>query len=548
MRVPTYQDRQSAQVVNQPRARDVSSFPAIRQLGIAVQDLGSLLAQRKMIQNEADGANAYNAFSIEDIQYRTELKQRQGIEARNLTSDYSGWFKKKTQEIREKYAHSPDVEAIFQRYADKHYRSKIGTLAAYEAAQNKEYNQSVLNTDLQNIEAEVTSEPYATIETEDGEVLAIEDRIKAYHQKAAILMGGAYTQDVAGDIEAKIKTNALTAMITQDPSKVGPVLDKWKVDIGAKAHAQFKETAKKQIIEKQVDTVYDVARNMDVLDAEDYINASGLPTDERRKLIRNVRADHDREQKETEKQQKEIVEQNNLDALESYFNGTLKERDLDTLAQGQQVSEGIYKYIKNEITEDAKVTENDPIRVGEISEKIELKDYSGAQDLLVEALQGRHIKIETYLTMVKSLTSDMVSDAIGYINRAMQPSELEFDPFKRQKHADALVDLTNRMASGESPIEAARNIVRLNRSMTSKMLSRYPRPRFLEGDKDNTVHLADAEFKTVEAFKNGTISDAEYRTEIERIQSIKDALAESMRNKESEDSANDALRGIKVGR
>jgi len=548
MRVPTYQDQQSTQVVNQPMARGGSQYQALARAGTEIQDIGSLLAQRQMIRNEADAGNALNAYAEESITFKNELEQKKGVEARSISDDYKTWHNDTIQRITEKYTHNPETANIFQRYASKHYLSKIGSLAKYQAGQERKYNQSVLNRDLQNIEAEVTDDPYGTIDTPDGEVLTVEDRIEAYHSKARLLMGGAYTQDVAGDIEAKIKSNALTAMITQDPSKVGPVLDRWKIDIGSKAYAQFKDTAKKEIIEKQVDAAYDVARNMDVLDAEDYINKSGLPTDERRKLIRSVRADYDREQKQVEKQQKEIVEQNNLDLLESYFNGTLKEKDLDTLAQGQQVSEAIYKYIKNEITEDAKVTENDPIRVGEISEKIELKDYATAQDLLVDALQSRLIKTETYLSMVKTMTSDRVSDAIGYINRAMQPSELEFDPFKRQKHADALVDLTNRMANGADPIEAARDIVRLNRSMTSKMLSRYPRPRFLEGDKDNTVHLADAEFKTVEAYKKGILSDAEYKTEIERIQNIKDALAESMRSEDAEGGANDALKGIKVGR
>lgn len=544
MRVPTYQNQASAQVVQQPKAGGASVYPELQRFGVAVQDIGSLLAQRQMIRDEADASNAFNAYAEEAITFKTELEKRKGVEARSISDDYKKWHIDSVSRIKEKYLHNPESQTIFSGVANKHYMSKIGSLAQYQAKEEQEYNKSILERDLQNIDAEVTDDPYAT----DGDTLAVENRIAQYHRKAALLLGGAYTQDVAGDMEAKIKTSALTSMVVKDPSRIGPVLDKWKVDIGANAYAQFTKSAKAEIIKKQVDTVYDTARMMDIVDAEEYINKSGLPKDERRQLLSDVRTDFDRKLKETEKQQKEITDQNNLDVLEAYFNNTLNEKDLDTLAEGQQVDRGIYQYVKNQIREDRKIKENNPEIVAEITRRIELKDYNSAKAMLSDALQKGQIKGETFITMTKALASDSMGDAIGYINRAMQPSELEFDPYKRQKHADAIVDLANRVANNADPIESAKDIVRLNKTTTATFLSRYRRPRFLKGDKENLIHMADAEFSTVNAYKSGVLSESEYKAEIELIEKIKEANAETMRSKESEDSANEALKGLKIGR
>lgn len=549
MRVPTYQSTQTAQVVRQPKASGRSPYPSLYRAGSELQNIGSLLAQRKMIQNEADAANGYNAYVEEEITYRNELKaQKKGVEARSITDDYKTWHNDTLSRIKEKYTHNPETEAIFSRLAQKHYLSKIGSLAQYMAGEERAYNQSVLNRDIQNIEAEAVDDPYAVIETPEGEVLAIEDRINSYHRKAALLMGGAYTDDVAGDIEAKMKVSALTAMVSKDPTKIGPILDRWKVDIGSKAYAQFKKAAQEEIVKKQVDTVYDTARNMDITDAEDYINASGLPTNKRRELIRNVRSDFDRKQKEIEKQQKEIINQNSIDSLEAYYNNTLSERDLDTLAEGQQIDRSVYKFIKDQIKKGETATEDNPEIVADIAARVELKDYKTAYDLMKDALGKGQIKGTSYINLTKSIAGDQVSDAIGYINRAMQPSEFEFDPYKRQKHADAIVDLSVRMATGENPLEAAKEIVRLNKSTVATSLSRYRYPRFMLGKKDDPAALREARDRTLEAYKSEQITPEEFKREMELIQNIEFALAERTRLQETDEDIDKNLKGVKVGR
>lgn len=546
MRVPTYQDQQTAQVIGQPKARLEGTHAALYRAGVEIQNIGSLLAQRQIIRDQADASNAFNAYAEEAITTKNELEQLEGVEARVVSDRYKDWHKDSVARIKEKYLHNPESQSMFSGMADKHYLSKIGSLAKHQADQEKAYNKSVLNRDLQNIEAEATNDPYATIETESGEVPAIEDRIKAYHQKASIIMGGAYTQDVAGDIESKMKASALSAMIAQDPSKVGPYLEKWKVDIGAKAYAQFKNTAQKEVVKKQVDAVYDTARMMDITDAEEYINKSGLPKDERRSLIGSVRQDFDRKQKEISDQQEKIVKQNDLDVLEAFYNKTLNRKDLDKLAEGQQVSKDIYKFINEKYDKEAE-GENNPEIVGDIAARIELKDYPGAFKMMEDALGNRQIKGQSYITMMKSIADSQVGDAVGYINRAMQPSELEFDPYKKQKHADAIVDLSLRMSKGENPLVAAKEIVRLNRTTSQKMLSRYRDPRFLTGDRMNEVQMADAEFKTIGAYKNGLLTDAEYKREMELIQNIREALKESQRAEETDKDMESVLKGLKIG-
>lgn len=547
MRVPTYQDQQSAQVVRQPQARAVSFLPALQRAGVQVTELGSLLAQRQIIRDEADASNAFNAYAEESITIKNELEQLKGVEARAVSERYKDWHRDSVSRIKGKYLHNPESQTMFEKMADRHYLSKIGTLAKYQAGQEQEYNQSVLNRDLQNIEAEITDDPYATIETEAGEVPAIEDRIKAYHQKASILMGGAYTSDVAGNIESKMKASALSAMIVQDPSKVGPYLEKWKGDIGTKAYAQFKNTAQKEIIKKQVDAVYDTARTMDITDAEEYINKSGLPTNERRSLITDIRQDYDRKQKEIEEQQTKLIKQNDLDVLEAFYNKTLKRKDLDTLAEGQQVSKDVYKFINEKYDKEAE-GENNPETLGRIAKMIEFKNYDQAEAELIEALSIGNVKGETYISMIRNIAQDQMSDATGYINRAIQPGEFEFDLEPKQRWAEALRDLNIRTRGGEDPMQVALNIIELNERVESQNLSGFRKPRYLRGKKDDPTALDEAVNGTVEAYYSKLIGEEEYKREIELIENIRSAIGRVEQIQGSKSELKDVLKGLKVGR
>ena len=50
-------------------------------------------------------------------------------------------------------------------------------------------------------------------------------------------------------------------------------------------------------------------------------------------------------------------------------------------------------------------------------------------------------------------------DGLAYINRAMQPGELDLDFYRKQKHADAVADYAIRVSAGEDPMDAAKDLV-----------------------------------------------------------------------------------------
>jgi len=552
MRVPKYENQKSLQVVNQPVSRGTSQYPALYRAGQTITDIGSLLAERaeerKKQQNIADAANAYNAYVEQAIELKTEIEQRRGADARNSSVEYKEWHNEAMSKIAGEFTHNPDAERLFRTNAGKHYLSKIGTIAKHQADQERVYNKSVLARNLQNLEAEITDDPYATYETEEGEVSAIEDKIDFYHALAISLLGGAYTADQAGNIEAKIKADTITAMIAKDPSKVEPFLYRWKTDIGSKAYATYKKALKTEIEQQQVDTVYNLIQGMDIEKAEDFINSSGLHSDKKRTLINNVRSDYDRKQREIEKQQKEIVEQNDLDIIDAYYsNAPNVERDADTLAQGQQISEGTYKWLKAKIRTDEKAEENNPEIVADINDLIESKNFQAARESLSMALERGQIKGETFISMRKALASDNYALGLGVLNAYMRPKEFETDFNLKTKHALALEDYAKRVASGDDPLKSVADILGTYRPIKASGL---PRPRYMknDGDKTNLIHVTEARYETVQAFENGEISLDEYNFEIRNIQTLENALLDNQRYEQTQKDLDKTIKDLKIGK
>lgn len=263
---------------------------------------------------------------------------------------------------------------------------------------------------------------------------------------------------------------------------------------------------------------------------------------------REQRLADDRKEKALARIRKQVVDKNDLDMWQAYYGGTLKESDLEKLADNQMISESVYKGIKEKLIKGERVTENNAEIVGDIGARVELRDFKGAYDRLTEAHASGQVKGETYIGLHKSIASKQFSDAVGYINKAMQPSDLEIDFFKKQKHADAIADLAVRTASGENPIEAAKDIVSLNRTLQSSSYARYRNPRYMKGEKDNLVQLADAKYETVEAYKRGEITDQEYKAEIELIEKIEAAVAERDRMKSTDEDLDKAMKDLGVGK
>lgn len=343
MRVPTYQSQERAAVVKQPLASGADpAGAALRNIGEAAQGLGAVLQQRvnerKEKQNIADASNGFNAYVEKDIAFRMELKNKKGAEARNVADDYKAWHNDAIKQFKKDYTHNPESEALFDRFAVKHYLSKIGTISKYQAQQERVYHDSVLARDLQNIEADVLDDPYATIETKDGEVSAVEDKIETYNIKAVNLIGGAYTADVAGDIEAKIKSAAISGMIVKDPERAEQFIEKWKKDIGPEAYVKFKAKAKEVEHDQKVEAVYSVAMGQTLGQGEKTIKASGLPGADKQKLLGWLRTEKEIQQKEIDDAEKARQEEQTLWALQNISTLTFEQiNKLNTSTEDKQM-------------------------------------------------------------------------------------------------------------------------------------------------------------------------------------------------------------------
>ncbi len=253
--------------------------------------------------------------------------------------------------------------------------------------------------------------------------------------------------------------------------------------------------------------------------------------------VRKALADDEHLEKALAKAHKAVLDKNDFDMWQKYYSDTLTGVELEKMASSRMISESSYRAIRDKWKSDSEKPdkeENDPVVVGNIAEQIELRDLEGAKNHLEDAKKRGLIKGETYIAMRKALGDKAYSDAVTFINRAMQPSDLDLDFYRKQKHADALASLATRAASGENPIEAAKDIVKLNQNRESTSVNRYANPRFIGGGKkDDPVALDKAEQETVARYNKGQLTVNEYRTEMRLIADIRKALENKERSSQA---------------
>jgi hypothetical protein len=192
--------------------------------------------------------------------------------------------------------------------------------------------------------------------------------------------------------------------------------------------------------------------------------------------------------------------------------------------------------------------ENDAIEVGDIAEMIARRDFQGARVRLDQAKADNRMKTETYINLRTTMAKEAYSDAQSYINKAMQPGELELDFYKQQKHADASAELARKAAAGRDPMDAAKEIVSLYRADRAKSVDIYRNPKFLQGDKRDTKALDLALQRTVQAYQAGKISTGEYTFEVQLISNIMTAVRESVKSEEADTSLQEEIKRRKIGK
>jgi hypothetical protein len=266
---------------------------------------------------------------------------------------------------------------------------------------------------------------------------------------------------------------------------------------------------------------------------------------------RQAKIEEDRLDRQMEKVRKTVIDKNDLDMEQAYYNGTLKVKDLDALASNQMISLGTYNRIKEKLNK-GEPDQNDRFVVGEIASMIEMHDIEGARKALETAANKGQIKTETYVSMRKELASKAFGDATRYVNKYTEPSPLETNMdmmFRRaQINADAIDELTLRAGKGEDPGVVKYEIIKRIKGTQEKVISQMRDPKFLTGDKVDRKALAEAKQKTLDAFRNGTISGPDYNDELQLISNIEGSLKYLDLLKGSDADMSSEMKSMKVGK
>lgn len=288
-----------------------------------------------------------------------------------------------------------------------------------------------------------------------------------------------------------------------------------------KAHINF---IKREILDDPEGVLEDLKageyKELDEADRTDLmIKADAQATTNAKERIRVK----DQTEKDLEKIREAIIEDNEYDAWQLYYNGDLSIPALEEMADKREIGEITYRNLREKLDPDTpdEDIEDNPIVVGEIAERIEMG--MDVRKELRAALDKKQMSNKTYIQMSKLVAQKEYQEATSYLSNAIKPTPAEkWSPDKHLKYAEAKNRLNNLASSGVQPLVAAKEVVEAYTSDLRRTINGLRKPVHLEGKKNNPVDLEKAERLTVEAYKKGTLTDDQFKDETDLIYRLKE--------------------------
>lgn len=240
-------------------------------------------------------------------------------------------------------------------------------------------------------------------------------------------------------------------------------------------------------------------------------------------LANDKRIQAERAETKAEKARKLRMEANDLDMRRAFYTGTLTESSLNDLNRKRMISEGTYNSLMKDLRK-GETAENNPLVVGEINELITRRQFTDAREQLDLAVSQNQIKAEKYIQIRDEMNEKGFQDGMTYINRAIQPGMLDFEPSLKFKWANAGSDYLDRLSAGEDYLMAAKEMVDLYKADVVRMVQDYRNPRKLKGQKNDPSAINQAEIDTLLSYRTGEFNETEFRNEMKLIHDIKQAL------------------------
>lgn len=229
--------------------------------------------------------------------------------------------------------------------------------------------------------------------------------------------------------------------------------------------------------------------------------------------------------KTAEKEHKARLENNDFGLWQKQHAGALTESELEDMADNRLINKQTYLNIKNQRRQAAsgQLTHDDPIVVGELS--VAVVRGIDINKPLLEALEKNQIKTETYIALKKGSASKEYKDGLGLITNALKPSAADkWSPDKHLRYQEAIDTYHQKLQVGLDPVDTGRSISKSYTSDKRRSIDGFPRPAYLEGDKNSRVDLEAATDRTVKAFLSEEISKAEYNRQINIISELQELV------------------------
>lgn len=127
--------------------------------------------------------------------------------------------------------------------------------------------------------------------------------------------------------------------------------------------------------------------------------------------------------------------------------------------------------------------------------------------------------------MEKHMENKEYKEGLAYLSSALKSSK--FDNWSRNKNHryTTAIDRFNKMVkTGEKPIVAAKSVIDSYASYMKRIFRYLPRPKLLEGRKDDYAALLFTETKTAKKVLLGKMTMKEYKSEMKIIRKLKNVV------------------------
>lgn len=479
----------------------------------SLQQFGDALAiNLNRIEIERDTAAAHEAlysFSDRARQKYAEMRQRKGGDAIGAHDEYKQWYDDQIKSTISDLRRGLQQD-IFRSKAMSRRDRDLQSLAGHESAEGIRYKASQAAAGVES--AIKDAQLYAD---DTGRIDAL---IIDAHNLIDFSRPGLDNSAEKSDVDFKIRSAAISALMLSDPLKAKSVFETWAPMMGPQAAALRNEVDKEWLYKQakinapgRFDLQFDFVSNMNGVDGDvkrAVIGRIGTDEAEYESRERSARAEHKIE-----------TDENDFATWQQYYNGTLTTVGLDQLASERKISLQAYRAIQEKMRNSGAEI-NNAVVVGEIASA--LASGVDVNQMLKDALHAGHIKTETYISMVGKAANREYKDGMQYLARSMKPGLLDrYNPDVNRRWADAALRYNSLVARGSDPMEASQQVVESYMGGVARSINGLPAPKYLQGnDKMDIAALQNAQIQTAEAFKMGEMDISEYNYQMKTLEAL----------------------------